>query len=119
MRDKADGEHLDRLVAIGGEVLGGNADNEAAPQADSNAEEHVPVLDDAVGLVGEDAGELGRQRVVADSEHHLRNCMHAHVPVLQLACGVQIAPMTDPNTRTILHFDFAACIMHLFSSAAK
>ena len=63
--------HLDWLVAVGGEVLGGNADDEAAPQADSNAEEHVPVLHHAVGLVDEDAGELRGERVVADRKHHL------------------------------------------------
>lgn len=34
--------HLDRGEAVGGEVLGGQADDEAAPQAHCHAEEHVP-----------------------------------------------------------------------------
>ena len=72
----AGGAHLDWLVAVGGEVLGGNANDESAPEANSDTEEHVPVLDDAVRLVSEDASELGGQRIVADGKHHLPD-MHA------------------------------------------
>ena len=62
--------HLHGLVAVGGEVLGGDADDEAAPEAARDAEEHVPVLDHAVGVL-KDAGELWRQRIVAHCEHRL------------------------------------------------
>ncbi len=72
MRGDADGlmPHLHRLVAVGGEVLGGDADDEAAPEAARDAEEHVPVLDHAVGVL-EDAREFRRQRVVAHCKHRL------------------------------------------------
>ena len=74
MRGDADGlmPHLHRLVAVGGEVLGGDADDEAAPQPARHAEEQVPVLHHALRVL-KDAGELGRQRKVADHEHNLRS----------------------------------------------
>ena len=78
LHGSAGGAHLDWLVAVGGEVLGGNANDESAPEANRNTEEHVPVLDDAVRLVSEDASELGGQRIVADGKHHLPG-MHANL----------------------------------------
>jgi hypothetical protein len=41
--------HLHRLVAVGSEVLGLQADGEAAPQAGRHAHKQVPILDDLEG----------------------------------------------------------------------
>lgn len=65
------GTHLHGLVAVGCVVLGGNADEKAAPEAGGDGDEQVPVLDDALGVVAKDAGELMRQCVVGHGEHDL------------------------------------------------
>mmetsp|Transcript_23491 Transcript_23491/g.41781 ORF Transcript_23491/g.41781 Transcript_23491/m.41781 type:complete len:667 (-) Transcript_23491:134-2134(-) len=52
------GNVLNRLVAVGGEVLGLKADEETRPETDGNADEHVPVLDGlAIGGEAVSAGE--------------------------------------------------------------
>ena len=59
------------LVAVGGEVLGDQTNDEATPQAGADAEEEVPVLDNAVLVLGEDAGELCWQGAQTHSQHSL------------------------------------------------
>ena len=66
------GTHLRGRVAVGGVVLGNDADDEAAPQAGDHADADVPVLDDAVRVRREDAGELCRQSRHRQQIRHLR-----------------------------------------------
>ena len=64
--------HLDGRVGVGGVVLSDQADGEAAPQAGGHAEEQVVVLDDALGLVGEDAVKLAGQAQQGDGQDCLQ-----------------------------------------------
>ncbi len=59
--------HPDRLVAVRGEVLGDQTNDEAAPQSSADTEEQVPVLDDAPLVFSEDSSELSRQSAQAHS----------------------------------------------------
>ena len=59
--------HPDRLVTVGGEVLGDQTNDEAAPQPSADAEEQVPVLDNTPLVLSEDSSELSRQSAQADS----------------------------------------------------
>lgn len=62
---------LDRLVSVGGVVLSDNTDSKTAPQSSGNSNEHVPVLDHALGIIVEDACELLRQGIEGEEECHL------------------------------------------------
>ena len=64
--------HLDRLVAVAGEVLGGQSDDEPAPQSNGHTEEQMPVLDHPQGVSSEDVVEFAGQPVVADQEDGLQ-----------------------------------------------
>lgn len=70
------GADLDGLVGIGGVVLRHDADDEAAPKAGGNGDEHVPVPHDAEGVAGEDAREFVRQRVQAEQQRDLQGSEH-------------------------------------------
>ena len=67
-----DESHLHGGVAVAGVPLGDDANDEATPKANRHAEEHLPVLHNAGGVVGKDASKLAGQTVVGDQE----DCLH-------------------------------------------
>lgn len=69
--NRCQGNYLDGAVAVGCEVLSDDANDESSPEADCHAEEHVPVLHNAVRLSREDVRELRGQCEPRDRKHHL------------------------------------------------
>ena len=60
------------LVAVGGEVFSDQTDDETTPQSSGHTEEHVPVPDNAVLVLSEDASELSGQGTQADGQDSLQ-----------------------------------------------
>ena len=63
--------YLDRPVSVAGVVFSDKSNDESAPQSGGHTEEQVPVLDDAVRLSAEDAGELAGQTKPTDDKNNL------------------------------------------------
>ncbi len=64
-------QYLYWLVAVAGEVLGEETNDEAAPETSGDAEEDLPVADEAGRVLGEDARESCWQSAVADDKDSL------------------------------------------------
>lgn len=64
--------YLDRPVAVAGVVLSGQSNDETSPKTGGNTEEEVPVLDNSVRLIREDAREFAGQSKPTDDKYDLQ-----------------------------------------------
>lgn len=76
---------LNGLVAIAGEVLSDKTDDQSTPQAHSDTDKKVPVLDNSLWVRGENACEFSGQAIVCHDKHSLQPskttiafCPHGH-----------------------------------------